>query len=421
MFKKLTLESGLRIVLVPQLKSLATTILVLVEAGSKYEKKEIRGISHFLEHMCFKGTEKRPRAIDIASELEGIGAVYNAFTSLEYTGYYAKARSAHFENILDIVSDIYLNQIFDSNEIEKEKGVIVEEINSIEDIPQRKVQRMFLELLYGDQPAGWEIAGTKDSIKNLTRENFIDYQKQHYLAKSTIVVVAGLFDEEKAVQRIKEYFSQIPNSLKGRKIKTIEKQSAPNLLFKKKETEQTHLILGIRAFDAFDERKYALGVLSSILGGGMSSRLFQKIREEMGAAYYIGADSDFYTDHGYLAVYAGVDNSRIEEVVSVVVEELRKIAKEEVGLKELERVKEHIKGRLVLGLETSDQLADFYGDQEVITKKLFTPEQVIEKIQAVTKEQIVEVAGEIIKNENLNLALIGPSGDEDKFRRVLKL
>lgn len=421
MFKKIVLDNGLRIVLVPQPGNLATTVLVLTETGSKYESKEISGISHFLEHLCFKGTTKRPNSIDISAELDGIGAFYNAFTGAEYTGYFAKARANHFENILDVVSDIYLNQIFDAEELEKEKGVIIEEMNLYEDIPMRKVQNLFMELLYGDQPAGWDIAGNKEVIRNLTKDDFVKYHKMHYVAKSTIVVIAGAFDEIKAVEKVKEYFSQIIDQPKVVKLPTVDTQSNPSVSLIHKKTDQTHFILGARALNVFDKRKYILEVLADILGGGMSSRLFQKVRNELGAAYYVNAGSDSYTDHGYLAVSCGVDNNRVLEIISAVLEEFRKLANEPIPEKELVRAKEHLTGNLILSLETSNRMAEFYGGQEVIEGELVTPEQIIEKINLVTAEEIMAIAKEIFQNQKLNLALIGPFEDKEPFEKILTL
>lgn len=399
--------------------SLATTVLVLVEAGSKYETKEINGISHFLEHMCFKGTKKRPQSIDITSELDGIGAKYNAFTGMEYTGYYAKAMPEHFDKILDVISDIYQNQIFDSGEIDKERGVIIEEINMYEDLPMRRVQEFFTSLLYGDQPAGWDIAGRKEVIKKITREDFIKYHNEHYLAKSSLVVVAGKFNEDEAVKKIETAFTGIKSGVKTPKIKTIEQQEKPEILLKHKETDQTHLVLGVRAFDIFDKRKYVLEVLADILGGGMSSRLFQKIREEMGAAYYVNASADLYTDHGYLAASAGIDNNKIEQVVLAVLEEFQKIISEPIGDEELRRVKDHLTGNLIIGLETSDQLAGYYGGQEILTKEIISPKDLVKKIQAVEAKEIMAVAEDIFQNRKLNLAIIGPFEEKEKFEKIL--
>lgn len=424
-FNKIILNNGLRIITAPKQDSLAATILVLVEAGSKYETKEINGISHFLEHMCFKGTKKRPRSIDISSELDGIGASYNAFTGMEYTGYYAKARPEKFNVILDVVSDIYLNQVFAPEEIGKEKGVIIEEINMYEDLPMRRVQELFTSLLYGDQPAGWSIAGRKEVINKLAQEDFLKYRNGHYLAQSTVVVISGKFDEKKVIVEIEKTFNEIKSGEKIQKIKTTEYQENPAVLLNHKKTDQTHLILGTRAFDVFDERRYALEVLADILGGGMSSRLFQKIREEMGAAYYVHADADLLSDHGFLSVSAGVDHNKIERVIEAVVGELKKFSEKSVEEKELQRAKDHFSGHLMLGLETSDALAGFYGGQEILTRKIASPEELTEKIQAVKAEEIQAVARDIFQNNKLNLALIGPfsveNGDKEKFEKILKL
>ena len=420
MFKKITLENGLRIILAPQKDSLSTTVLILVEAGSKYETKDINGLSHFLEHMCFKGTKKRPTVLDIARELDGIGAGYNAFTSQEYTGYFAKARNAHFGTILDVVSDIYQNQIFDQKEIDKERGVIIEEINMYEDLPMEKVGELFVELLYGDQPAGWSVAGRKEVIKKITRDDFVKYHGKNYVASSTIVVVAGGFDENKAAEAVKKQFSGISVKEKAAKIKTVEHQEKPAVNLKFKETDQTHLVLGTRAFDIFDSRKYALGVLSDILGGGMSSRLFQKIRGDLGAAYYVHASDDLLTDSGFFSVSAGIDHAKIETVIEAVLGELKKTAEKEIGKKELDRAKEHLIGGLILSLETSNRLANFYGGQEVLTRQIDTPEELIKKVQAVTSEEIIKIANDLFQNDKLNLAVIGPFKEKEKFEKILK-
>ncbi len=421
-FKKTILPNGLRVITVPEEDSLTTTVLVLVEAGSKYETKEINGISHFLEHLCFKGTTKRPRAIEISTELDGIGAAYNAFTSQEYTGYFAKAQEKHFDKILDVVSDLYLNPVFDQAELNKERGVIIEEINMYEDLPMRRVQEYFMTLLYGDQPAGWDIGGRKEVINKVNREDVVNYRGQHYLAKSTVVVVSGKFDEEEAIKKINQAFSGIADTAKAAKLKTSESQAKPQMAIKFKETDQTHLVLGVRAFDIFDKRKYALQVASDILGGGMSSRLFQRIREELGAAYYVHAEADLYTDHGILSVASGVDKNKLEDVISAITHEFGKLKNETVEVQELQRAKDHLVGNLFLGLETSDQIAGFYGAQEILSRSIITPEELAQRVQAVTAEEIKSVGRDILKDERLNLAIIGPLKDkETSLQPLLKI
>lgn len=418
-FERFLLPNGVRVILVPNAQSLATTVAVLVEAGSKYETKDVNGISHFLEHMCFKGTTKRPRPIDIASELDGLGAEYNAFTSQEYTSYYAKVKNEHFHHALDIVADLYLHPTFNPEEIEKEKGVIIEEINMYEDLPQRRVGEFFMELVYGDQPAGWSVAGEKDVIKKVTREDFLTYRGAHYLPQATTVVVAGGFDVAKAKQDISAHFGMIGEGAKGTKPKVVEVQSAPRELVKFKESDQTHLVLGFRAFDMKDERRYALELLADILGGGMGSRLFQKVREELGAAYYVRAGTDLYSDHGLLAMSAGVTHGKLRDVIQAGLGEFTRFTKELVSDEDLNRAKRHVTGQFVLSLETSDTQGYFYGGQEVMGLPLQTPEEYIAKLQAVTAEEIQKVAQDLFTDDRLNLALIGPYKDVS-FLDILK-
>lgn len=419
-FTRHVLPNGLRVIMVPQPASLATTFLVLVEAGSKYETEKINGVSHFLEHLCFKGTKKRPTALDITSELESVGSVYNAFTGHEATGYFAKVRAEKLDTALDIIADIYVNPVFDAKEIEKEKGVVIEELNMYEDMPMRKVGDLFTSLLYGNQPAGWDIGGTKEVIKSLTRQDIVKYRSEHYVAKATTVIVAGSFNEKKILAGIKTAFKNIPVTKKFSKKKTIEKQTSPKVLLHHKASDQTHIVMGFRSFDMFDSRRFALEVLGDILGGGMSSRLFQKVREELGAAYYVKAGADLFTDHGFFAVSAGLDNSRSKEVITAILAELKNIATTKVNPNELQRAKNHLSGTMMIGLEASDEIAGFYGNQELFHKKLMSPKEMAEKIEAVTAEDILKVAKEIMVSRNLNLAMIGPSKDKKEFEDLLK-
>ena len=419
-FRKKVLPNGMRLILVPKADSFTTTVAVSVEAGSKYETKDINGLSHFLEHMCFKGTKKRPRAIDISSELDGMGASYNAFTAQEMTSYYVKARNESLDKVLDVIADMYLNPVFDENEIEKERGVIIEEINMYEDTPQRRVQEFFMQLVYGDQPAGWDIAGRKEVIRKLTRGDFIKYREAHYVGRATTVVVAGGFEGENIDDKIEKYFSSISKGEKSPKAAVREEQAKPAELIKHKDSDQTHLVLGFRAFDAFDERRFALDVLADILGGGMSSRLFQKIREELGAAYYVRAGTDFYSDHGLISMSAGVDHKKMEAVIGAALEEFARFRNEEVGEEELGRAKEHLVGQLFLSLETSDELGFYYALQEIQKLPIMTPEELAVKIKAVTPGEIKGVANDLFRNEGLNLAVIGPFKGKS-FSGILKV
>lgn len=417
---RFTYSNGLRCILVPQKDSLTVTVAVIVAAGSKYETREINGLSHFLEHMCFKGTKKRPRPIDIAGELDGFGAQYNAFTSHEYTSYYAKVRSKSFKKALDVVSDLYLNPVFNKEDIEIERGVIIEEINMYEDAPPRKVEELFMELVYGDQPAGWSIAGTKENVKKLTREDFVAYREKNYLPESTVVFVSGNIDPATTRAEIGKYFINLSRGTKMKKSKVKEVQTKPKELVYKKNVEQTHLVLGVRAFDAKNKQKFALEVLSEVLGGGMSSRLFKKVRDELGAAYYVRSGTDLFSDHGLFSVAAGVDNKKVEIVIKAILDEMKLLKDKLVLTTELEKAKEHLMGGIFLNTETSDSLGYFYGIQEIMDMPLSSPEDVAKKIKAVTPEEVRDVARKIFKNNRLNLALIGPFKNES-FLGILKV
>lgn len=400
---------------------MAATVLILVRAGSEYETKKVNGISHFLEHMMFKGTANRPKPGMIAEELAALGAQSNAFTSQEFTGYWAKAESRKLPKILEIVSDLYLNPIFNPEELEKERGVIIEEINMYEDAPMRRVQELFTSVLYGDQPAGWDVAGKKEIIRRLTREDFLKYRGERYLAPETVVVVAGNFKEKETMSQLRTYFEKLGRKRGVKKPRTTEGQKKPNALIKFKESDQSHLIVGVRTFDIFDGRRYALQVLADVLGGGMSSRLFKKIREELGAAYYVSAGADLYLDHGYLAVPAGVDHKKIATVIKAILGEFERLRKEPVPAAELQKSKDHIVGNLILGLETSDELASYCGEQEILTGRILPAEHLTAKIQSVRAGEIRAVANHIFREEKLNFAAIGPYRDAAAFRKILRL
>lgn len=417
---KKTLPNGLRVITIPMKDNPTATVLVLVGTGSKYETKRLNGISHFLEHMCFKGTTKRPKAIDISRELDSLGSQYNAFTAQEYTGYYAKSDARHFKKIFDVVSDIYLNSTFPEAEIEKEKGVIIEEINMYEDMPNRHVQDLAMELLYGDQPAGWNVAGEKKNILAMKRDDFIAYKRAQYLPEATVIAVAGRVTEREVLAEARRVFGPLPRGRKAGKPKVTERQAKPAVLLKHKDTDQTHFVLAVRSYDLFSKHSAALTVLGGILGGGMSSRLFQKLREEMGVGYYVRAYDDAYTDHGFFEISAGVDNKRIDEVLAAVLEECRRLKDENVPADELDKVKECLIGNMKLSLESSDDIANYFGGQELLRRQLKDAEARAREIRAVSAASIRALARDIFTDRKLNLALIGPFRDERKFLKILK-
>ncbi|MFA6355229.1 MAG: pitrilysin family protein [Candidatus Paceibacterota bacterium] len=417
--KKKTYKNGLRVVTVPMKDNPTVTVLVLVGTGSDYEPKEINGISHFLEHMCFKGTLKRNSAKIISHELDALGCQYNAFTSNELTGYYAKGDAKNFKQMFDIVSDIYLNSTFPESEMEKEKGVIIEEINMYEDMPQAHVQDIFSDVLYGDQPAGRSTLGTKENILKMVRDNFVEYKKNHYVAENTVVIVAGNVTNEEVYSEVTKYFKEVPVNISGKKPKTKDSQEKPSIIIKYKETDQTHFVLGLRSFDIFDKRNTIVAMLAGILGAGMSSRLFSKLREEMGVAYYVRAYNSASLDHGAFQISAGVNNERVIEVLKEIIKECNLLINKKVHKEELDKVKALIIGNMKMSLEATDDIANFYGGQELIKKDIKTLEEKIKEIKKVTVEDIQKMAKIIFKTKNLNLAIIGPFKEDKEFLGVL--
>jgi len=397
----------------------AVTVLVLVGTGSKYETKKINGVSHFLEHMFFKGTEKRPRAVDISSLLDGVGGEFNAFTGEEFTGYYVKVATAHFDLALDVVSDILLNSKFDAKEINRERGVIVEEINMNNDNPMRKVFDVWNELLYGDQPAGWPIAGTKKTMAEISREDILDYFERQYVGDNIVVIVAGNTRKGLALNKTKKYFSPLKHGKSFDKNGVVEMQKCPGVFLNKKETDQTHICVGFRSFNIFDPKKYIAQIMSVILGGGMSSRMFISVRERRGLVYYISTSTDSDTDTGSIITRAGVDNKKVEQAVKTIVSEYRKIKNQKVSDSELKKSKNYVRGKTYLGLEASDDIAEFLGGQEIIENHILSTEEILKRIDDVTAKDIQEVAQEIFVPSNINLALVGPFDDNKKFEGLL--
>ncbi len=418
-FKKTILKSGLRVITVPMQDNPAVTVLVMVEAGSKYEKKENNGISHFLEHMMFKGTPRRPKAIDISREFDSLGARHNAFTSQEYTGYYAKVDARHLDQALDIVSDMYLNPLFDTGEIEKEKGVIIEEIKMYNDLPQHHVQDVISELMFRGQPAGRSVLGTEENIRSFDRGHFADYMKKHYVAPATTVIVSGSIKEDEVVSKVEKLFKNIPVREKGKKVAVKESQKKPDIAVVHKATDQTHLVIALRTFHVKDPRIPTMKILSAILGKGMSSRLFSKMRNELGICYYINASHSPSTDHGDLSISAGVDNKRVDLAIKHILIELNRMKDELVSDVEMKKAKDYIAGTMMLDLETSDSQAEYVGYQEILKGEIKLPEQAIAEMASITAEQVRELAREIFVDEKLNMAIIGPYEDAKRFVPLL--
>jgi len=421
-YQRKILKNGLRVITIPMPSFESATVLTMVGAGSRYETRKNNGISHFLEHMAFKGTEKRPSAMEISSLIDGIGGEFNAFTSKEITGYYVKAAANHVELCLNLISDMLQHSKLAQEEIDKERGVILEEINLYEDTPSRNISDIYERLLYGDTPLGWDTAGLKEVIKSINREDFISYLQSLYSADNMTVVVAGGINPQKIEEIVEKYFGQMKSFDILRNSKVIDEQAKQAIMLKQKQTEQVHLAIGFRTVGIDSPERYPLSVLSAILGGGMSSRLFHEVRERRGLAYYVRTSSDQYTDAGTLVSTAGIDPKRVSEAIEVIVAEYAKFAKGKAGVtqKELDKAKEFLKGHFVLEFEDSRAVAVFYAQQEILEKEIETLEDVIKKVDAVTLKDIDRVVGEYFKEDGLNLAIIGNFSNRQSFEKLLK-
>jgi len=422
MFKveKKVLKSGLRVLIVPMENSEAITVSVLVNTGSKKETKDINGISHFLEHLFFKGTDNRPNPGDIDNDINKIGADHNAFTGEEKTGFWIKSSSKDMDVCLEIVSDLVLNPLFKEEEVEKERGVILQEIGMYEDMPPRKVFDELSELMYGDQPAGRTILGTRENIKKISRKDILKYRDNNYRAKDMVVIVSGGAKDKKTLEKIKKYFGKIRDGSAKKAVKTKISQKSVNVKLLEKDIDQSHLVIGVHAYNMFDKRKYALMLLATILGGNSSSRLFSEIRQKRGLAYYVGGFNSMETDVGSLVMRAGIAHENLEKTVELVCGIISDIKQNGVSKQELQDAKSFVRGQVSLSLETSDQIANFYGEHELHYKKTIHPEEILNKIEKVTQGDILKIARDIFKPKNINMAVIGKNKNTVEKQELFK-
>lgn len=413
-----TLSNGLRVLTIDTKSFPTLTTVLLIGAGSRYETAQNNGIAHFFEHMAFKGSKKYPDSFTISSTIESLGGKYNAFTSKDHTGYWIKATSDQFSTVVSVLSDMILEPKLLTEEIEKEKGVICEEINMYEDTPMWKAGDLFEELLYDGTSLGYEIAGTKDTVRSFTRQTFVDYMHELYHPDNAVLVVAGGFGGS-----IKPYLEEIERSfgswkrlpVSGSYENILEHQEKPGVLFRHKKTEQTHFCLGFRSHGFFHPMKFASSVLATMLGGGMSSRLFSEVREKRGLCYYISTGRTSYADVGSFVTSAGVTNDveKTKEAIKVILREHKKVMHGDFSPDELNKAKALIKGRTLLSMEDSQNVASFFGNELLLQKEQKTPAEVLERIESVTADDVVEAAKFIFKPQHLNLSLIGPFKDTD--------
>jgi len=420
-YKKTNLKNGLRILTVPMQETQTVTVVVMVGVGSRYESEKEAGLSHFIEHMFFKGTEKRPTTLSISEELDAIGGEFNAFTSKDATGYYVKVDAKHIDTALDVVSDMYLHSKIEEVELEKERGTIIQELNMYEDMPMRSVGDVFENLLYPGTDLGRDIIGYKKTINSFKRKDFLKYMKRFYLSNDTVICVAGKFDEKKIIDQVKKYFREMSDGKKPQLKKVKEAQKAPAVKIKFKKTDQTQMIVGVRAYDQYSERRFALSLLSIILGGNMSSRLFIEVRERKGLAYYVRTNTESFEECGYLATQAGVEHKNLTLALETILAEYKKIATEKVPEKELQKAKDYIKGKMVMGMEASDEVAMFFVGQELSRREILKREEIFKRVDSVTPEDILQVAKDIFQNKKLNLAIIGPHKNSEKLQKLLSI
>lgn len=415
-----TLKNGLRIVLAPMPGTQTATAIVMSGTGSRFETARENGLAHFLEHMFFKGTAKRPTAKHISEELDGLGSQYNAFTSKDRTAYWAKTSAQNLDKALDVVSDIFLNSTLPQKEIEKERGAVIQEIDMYEDMPMRTIDNVFDALLFGDEhPLGRTILGPKENIRSFTKKEFEQYRARHYGPSNTIVCVAGAFDEKKTLVKITKTFRHLKSAMATAPETFDTQRASAGVRIKHKKTDQTQLMIGVPAYPYLHKDEYALAVLASLLGGGMSSRLFTEVREKRGLAYSVHAWVDKYPDTGYFAVQAGVEHGKLEEALKVIVAELKKVARIAVSPAELKKVKSYMKGTMTLAMESSDSIAEHAASSLIHIGRIRTLEESLKAIDKVSATDVQRVAKDIFKNERLALAVIGPHADSAKLKGLL--
>jgi predicted Zn-dependent peptidase len=415
-FERFSLGNGLRVLTAPMPHAQSVSCFVMLAAGSRYETAETNGIAHFAEHMFFKGTERRPTARHIAGEIDAIGGEFNAFTGKEYTGYYVRCAAETRDTALDVLVDMLRHSRFDAEEIEREKGVIVEEMNMYFDTPRDFVGGVYESLLYGDQPLGWDIIGRKETVRGATRETFLDYTGTWYRPERMVVGIGGQIGHGLR-ERLEELLGDLPAAETPAPPAYAPHENG-RVRVHTKQSDQAHLVLGVRSRPLGDPDRYVLQLLATVLGGGMSSRLFTEVRERRGLAYYVFGTNHSYTEAGSLYAQSGVDINRIDDAVSTIVEQFRLLASEPVPSEELEKARNFAKGRFVLQLESPHGTIMYGLRREVLEGRAEEPQAVLDALDAVTADDIQRVAQSVLE-AGPYLAVIGPFDDAERFERLL--
>ncbi|PIP57300.1 hypothetical protein COT08_00260 [Candidatus Woesebacteria bacterium CG07_land_8_20_14_0_80_44_9] len=423
-YKLHTLASGLRVLTVPLPDLKSATVAVWVKTGSRNEEKRTNGISHFLEHMVFKGSAKRPSAKEISEVVDAIGAEFNAATSKDWTNFYIKSAVPHLETAFDVLADMALNPLLKAEEIEREKGTIIQEIAMYEDTPVMHINDVFENLIFTGSALGWDTAGTAESVKRIARNDFDQYRKIHYYPENMLISIAGGINEKKAIELVKKYFLGVktlnPQPVTEKLFKNS--QTKPQIKLQTKKTDQAHLILGFRGDGRNYPGRFSQAVLATILGGGMSSRLFIEIRERRGLAYSVKTSFERYQETGYLATYAGVNLAKVDEAVKVMLDQHYDLAVNRLRVTgyELRKAKEFLKGHLVLALEDTKGVNGFYADQALFLDKIENPEKILAKVDKVEVDEVLFEAKRLFIPSRLNLAVIGDYNDPERFQKLLE-
>jgi len=420
LYQKTTLDNGLRLVTSTMPHTRSVCIGLFIGTGSRYESDAEAGTSHFIEHLLFKGSEKRPTPGEISTAIEGIGGILNAGTDKELTVYWCKVAQDHFLLALDVLTDMLLHPRFDPQEITKERQVIIEEINMCKDSPSQEANILIDGLLWPGHPLGRDIAGSKESVAAITRETMLDYLDRQYQPDNTVVAIAGNIRHQKAVNSV----SRVMDSWVNRKPRTgyspYQPALAQRVKIEKRDIEQAHLCLALPGLPLLHPQRFKLNLLNVILGQGMSSRLFTEIRDRLGLAYSIHSYVEHFLDSGSLTIYAGVDTKNLVTAIKAILEQLNQL-KETVPETELSRARELSRGRLLLRMEDSYNVAGWLGGQEVLTKHILTTEEVTAIIDAITAEELEQLAREMIEGKSLRLSVVGPVAEDEPLEELLRL
>jgi len=420
LYQKTTLDNGLRVLTAAMPQTRSVSICIFTGSGSRYETDAEAGVSHFIEHVLFKGTEKRPTSREISEAIEGVGGILNGGTDKELTLYWCKVAQSQFPLALDVLADMLLHSKFEPEEIEKERQVIMEEINMSRDYPPQLVEMLIDELLWPNHPLGRDIAGSKDSVAAITRAKMLDYMSTQYQPNKTVVSIAGNIQHQETVSAVNQAFGNWTSSRQPSGYSPYKERTSQQLRIEEKDTEQAHLCLGLPGLSLFHPKRFILDLLNVVLGEGTSSRLFVEIRDKLGLTYNIHSSADHFLDSGSVTVYAGVEPKKLPTAIKAILEQLASL-KEPVPEAEISKAKELTKGRLLLRMEDSRNVAAWMGGQEVLTERILDIEQVESIINAITADELSQVAREVIVNSRLRLALVGPIGNAEPLKELLSL